>query len=94
MPTEQAITWSTRFERIPKCFIFLVIARGVVNVICGSVINLLAKKARPDQSFEQNMLCRVSLKLYASNLKNKRLINFEEHNNFGLKIIIYRFRPA
>ena len=53
---------------IPKCFTFLVIARGVVNIMCNPVISLLAKKARPDQCLESNqqtILSIVSLKLYA-----------------------------
>jgi len=67
MPTEQSTTWSTRRERIPKRFIFLVTARGVVNIM----------KAGPDQCLESNqqkILPIVSLKLYVSNLKNNRLI--------------------
>ena len=44
MPAEQPTTWSTRLEWIPKCFIFLAIARGVVNIMCSSVIGLLATK--------------------------------------------------
>jgi len=77
MPTEQATTWSTRLERIPKCFIFLVTARDVVNIMRSTVISLLAKKAGPDQCLESNQQKNssiVPLRLCASNLKNNRLI--------------------
>jgi len=42
-------TWSTRLERIPKCFLFLVTARCVVNIM----------KARPDQCLESNQQKKI-----------------------------------
>ena len=67
MPAEQATTWSTRLERITKRFIFLVTARGVVNVMKAGLDQCL-------ESNQQKILSIVSLELYASNPKNNRLI--------------------
>jgi len=67
VPAEQATTWSTRLERITKRFIFLVTARGVVNVMKAGLDQCL-------ESNQQKILSIVSLELYASNPKNNRLI--------------------
>lgn len=43
MPTEQATTMSARLEQIPRCFVFLVVARGVVNIMCSLAISCMLR---------------------------------------------------
>ena len=54
MLAERATTWSTRLERLTKCFIFLVTAKGVVNIII----------AGPDQCLESIQQKKVSIFKY------------------------------